>query len=271
MAIIKCRYCGGQVSDKARVCPNCGEKLIEEPVVETPKCVECGCEIPAGVSACPKCGCPIEASESIKENEPQKVEITKITMSAEKAKKIKKYSIISVAVVAVIVVIAIIVSSGRAKKAAEMYAVNFDSCIQEMFYGAASAESTGGLIHDVWYNTINKKTNAKTDKYTKTKYGGFNKDFNDSLSNLFSDTEFKIKINDIKENQKQVASLMKKLKNPPEEYTDAYDALKNLYEAYCDITECAVNPSGSLSSYTSDFNAADSDFIKYYKAVAVYQ
>jgi len=64
---------------------------------------------------------------------------------------------------------------------------------------------------------------------------------------------------------------MKDLKNPPDEYKDAYDALKDLYEVYTDLTQCAVDPSGNLSSYTSSFNTADSDFVKYYKAVKLYQ
>ena len=30
MALIQCKNCGNDVSDKAAICPHCGEHLIEE-------------------------------------------------------------------------------------------------------------------------------------------------------------------------------------------------------------------------------------------------
>ena len=63
---------------------------------------------------------------------------------------------------------------------------------------------------------------------------------------------------------------MKELKNPPDVYDDAYDALKDLYECYSKLTNMAVNPTGSLSSYTSDFNSVDSDFLSKYNKAKLY-
>ena len=54
-----------------------------------------------------------------------------------------------------------------------------------MLNGASQAESAGGLIHDVWYNTIYDKYDSTTYKYTNGET-----DFNDSLKNLFSDKDF---------------------------------------------------------------------------------
>lgn len=50
----------------------------------------------------------------------------------------------------------------------------------------------------------------------------------------------------IEDNQDTVNALMKKLKNPPDEYKDAYDAVSDLYDAYISLTNCATDPSGSL-------------------------
>lgn len=50
----------------------------------------------------------------------------------------------------------------------------------------------------------------------------------------------------IEDNQDTVDALMKKLKNPPDEYKDAYDAVSDLYDAHISLTNCATDPSGSL-------------------------
>ena len=63
---------------------------------------------------------------------------------------------------------------------------------------------------------------------------------------------------------------MKNLKNPPEGYEDAYDDLKSLYDWYTKLTELAVNPSGNLTSYTSDYNEADQGFMNAYKTMQMH-
>ena len=55
MALIKCKECGHEVSDKASSCPNCGC-----PIEKVLVCRECGQQIPDGVDTCSNCGCPIE-------------------------------------------------------------------------------------------------------------------------------------------------------------------------------------------------------------------
>ena len=63
---------------------------------------------------------------------------------------------------------------------------------------------------------------------------------------------------------------MKLLQNPPEEYEEAYDAIKDLYDAYLEITGLAVNPTGSLTTFSSNFNSADSEAIKCYNEVELF-
>lgn len=134
-----------------------------------------------------------------------------------------------------------------------------------MLTGASTAEEAGTLIHDVWYDTIFDEHNADTSKYTSG-----NSDFNDSLSELFSDEEFQDKIASIKSNQATVKELMQELTNPPAEYEEAYNTLKDYYDAYLELTNLAISPTGSLQSYTDDFNEADSNVLKYYNAMDVY-
>jgi len=59
MALIKCKECGHEVSDKASTCPNCGCP-IEKGFV----CKECGNPISTTDAICPNCGCPIKENNS---------------------------------------------------------------------------------------------------------------------------------------------------------------------------------------------------------------
>ena len=87
---------------------------------------------------------------------------------------------------------------------------------------------------------------------------------------MFADSSFTEQINEIKENQESVNSLMKSLTNPPEEYTDAYLSVKELYDVYLDLTNCAISPTGSLTTFTSTFNEADTNFANAYDSIKMY-
>ena len=57
MALIKCKECGKQISDKAEECPHCGYPISNE---SDTICAECGTLNHGDVNECPNCGCPIE-------------------------------------------------------------------------------------------------------------------------------------------------------------------------------------------------------------------
>ena len=95
-------------------------------------------------------------------------------------------------------------------------------------------------------------------------------DFNDALQNLFSDSSFSSQIADINDNKDTVNSLMKKLKNPSEEYKDAYESLSKLYDAYISLTNLATDPTGSLQIYSQNFNDADNETLNCYNALKMY-
>ena len=70
MALIKCKECGHEVSDKASACPNCGCPISE---INSKICEECGSPIPNNVSKCPNCGCPVKEVEGKKRFSPKKL------------------------------------------------------------------------------------------------------------------------------------------------------------------------------------------------------
>ena len=153
----------------------------------------------------------------------------------------------------------------------ESYEDTLSLAVTSMLLGASEAEDAGGLIHDVWYNTIYEKSSSTTDKYTRrSERGSYYDDFNTSLSNLFADEGFQSQITAIKSNQDLTASYMKQLMNPPDEYKEAYDAVKKFYDAYLELTNLAIDPTGNLTTYTSTFNNADTATLNAYKAAKLY-
>lgn len=270
MALINCPECGEQISEKAAQCVHCGAILKEEPIIEK-NCPECGAPLVDTDISCPNCGCPVESSET--EEEPQKVELTNVKLSINK----KKRNIIFVVIAVLVVggVAGFFIKQKRAEKMSAVYHAKLNSAVYTMFEGAAKAETAGNLIHSVWSNAIYKKEDPETDEFTKeegvyTSGTYFVDDFNTALKNLFADGKFASDRLEIKSNQEEVQILMKELKDPPEEYKEAYSALKEFYDAYTKLVSCALDPTGNLSSYTAAFNEADTSTMNTYKAMSLY-
>lgn len=279
MALIKCSVCEKEISDKAKVCPQCGQPVVlVTPTVEerlSLLCEECSAEIPEGMEACPNCGCPVPEKQDIVEEAPQKVEVTAVKLP-KMTKSTKKYMVISIIAIVVAIAVLLVGNSVHQQKLAEeaanlseKYNANLETASYTMLLGAIEAEGAGNLIKSVWYNAIYEERDSTTDKYTRPN-GYFVDDFNDALSNLFSDANFKNTISSIESNQELVSSLMKDLRNPPEEYEDAYETLKELYDAYTSLTNLATNPSGSLTTFSQNFNTADTEVANCYDAMKLY-
>ncbi len=272
MAMITCPNCSEEISDKAKTCVHCGTVLIPE---EKRYCVDCGAELDEGASVCPKCGCPVE-DMSITEATPQQVEVTGVRMT----KKSKKVIVIVVIIAAILAFLSIIgdqiyrqaLAQKAAEEAQEMrqeYLANLNFAVISMLSGAGDAETCGNLIKSVWYNAIYEEEDDSTDEYTRPN-GYFVSDFNDALSNLFSDESFSADISDIKSNRDTVQSWMKNLKYPPEEYKDAYEAVNDMYDAYIALTNLVINPSGNLQTFSNNFIDADNEVLNTYNSVKVY-
>lgn len=129
----------------------------------------------------------------------------------------------------------------------------------------------------MWNNSIFEENDSETDKYTvksrSSTWMGYNYDFydfNTALSNLFSDDDFSSKIDEIAENQETVSAMMKELQNPPEEWENAYNDLQDFYDAYLSLTNMAINPTGSLQTFSSGFREADAETVNCYNKMQTY-
>ena len=274
MALIQCKNCGKDVSDRAKVCPHCGTQLIEDEVTQPQPiiCEECGAEIPQGADSCPNCGCPVPVDGEENTEAPQKVELTsvKIPKLDQRKKKIVVGSIIGVIVL--IAAISLIISQMRQATAAQLsadYSENISTVSAAILSSAIQSVEAGNLIHDVLYNCIFEENDPETNEYTRPN-GYYLDDFNDALANLFSDETFSQQLSSIKNDQETVTDLMRKMSDPPEEFEDAYEALRELYDAYTEFTNLVINPSGNLQTFTSNFNDADSALLNCYNAMSLY-
>lgn len=247
MSLITCPKCGESISEKATICPHCKFSLSQQNLIV---CEDCGRAYEMKLSACPNCGCPN-------------------TLIEQKKQKKKHKGIIISGVIIVLIAISVLgFSVSQITKEAEYYS-NMESVSYKMLDGAAKAENAGNIIKNVWYNAIYEERDTETDKYTM-KDGKFVDDFNDALSNLFADENFFNSISEIELNQLEVTDLMKKLKKPPKEYEEAYVVLKTYYDNYIKMTNLVIRSTGSLQTFSENFNTYDSDTVNSFEKMKLY-
>lgn len=230
------------------------------------KCPECNKEISDRVKACPHCGYPFEDDTQGNEST-QKVEISSVNIQPRDPAKTKKVltGVIGVIVVAIIIIVAITQANAQKEKTAfNTYIDTLNAVSFTMLSGASEAETLTNLTAKVWQNSIYKESDSTTDKYTK-KNGKFYEDFNDALYGLFSDKSTVSTIKEIESNQELVTTIMKDLQNPPEGLENCYDTITNMYSAYRSLTDLAINPTGSLSTFIASKNDKVETFLELYK------
>lgn len=164
---------------------------------------------------------------------------------------------------------AIIEEQKETEKSASEYQLAYNKLVLAMLDDAVLAESNGNLIIQVWSNAIWNKQDDATDKYTMVD-GEFVSDFNDALSNLFSDESFSTDMAKLSVNQLRIKADIKEMVNPPEGYEEPYKALKDLYDSYLSFSNIVLNCNGSLESFSNDFSEADKDILKKYNAAELY-
>lgn len=204
-------------------------------------CPECGKEISDKVNACPSCGYPMTNEENL----PQQVEITSVNLSNGNRKKI----IIGAGIIVLAIIMGLIIAYMYNIDKTNTYIDDLKLLRDTSLDGASKAEELSILTINVWSNSIFEETSEETDKYTLTSFGDFNSDFNDSLENLFSDSETQEKVSTIEANQKKVSDIMKDLQNPPKKLKSCYATATELYSSYQSLTNLAINPKGSLQDY----------------------
>ena len=290
----KCPNCGHEIPDKANFCPNCGQAAekaeadnskFEKSDAESTEFERNEAESPnkekteSESSDDEKIGDEIpeykiadtESSEEGK-NEENNVEIKNVPEKKRKSKKCKK---VIISVIAVLIVVALCVGlyaykDYKTKQRLNSYSITASAAVIGMLKGGAEAETTANLICAVWHNSIYEVNDPETNCYTKDINGLFYDDFNDALSQLLRSDVYKEHARIIEKYKTAAAKLMSQLVDPPEEYAAAYSELLNLYDSYIDLSNLALTPKGSYSTYPGKVSDADSDFMKYYERMSLY-
>lgn len=245
MGLTACPKCGELISEKAKECPRCSSSQNALTV-----CEDCETAYASELSACPKCGCPNFAERKRKN---------------EKKRKLRD-SLLLAAILAVLVALG--VNAAQREKAAQYYK-NMESAVYTMADGIDMAEENGGLTNAVWGNAIYKRHSDRTDKYTMEN-GVFVNDFDDALGKLFNDDDFVANASKIRSNKSEVTELMKKLKNPPPKYKEAYRALKTCYDDYTKFVIKVLNVQGSHNSFSEEYKKYDEAASDSYEKMILY-
>lgn len=209
------------------------------------KCPECGKEVSDKARKCPNCAYSLK----------------KISLN-----KIKKY-ILFIIIALIILIVGII---GFIKYTENKYVKKAESIVLNIINSSADCERIANLTTKVWYNTIYKKSDIETNKYTKLYSGSniFNSDFNTSLNKLFIDKNEDIK--DIKQDAESIANEMKQLTKFPKNEQQMYLYLQELYNSYQELVGVTVNPTGSYSQYSQEKNTKINNCLNSYKKLKIY-
>ncbi len=235
-------------------------------------CKNCGRELPAESNFCSYCGAHIIEKDKTAEI---KNELIGIQKSEEENAVVKKRALklffaklkdklfgskkrIAISLLVLIVAITGTVVTTKVY-ATKNYKNNMKSVYNNILTGAEYAERYATFESKVWYNSISKNDSSETDKYTKSAFGVFYKDFNEALS-MFSAGE-RFLYSKVATSVKTVNAEMLKLNNPPKKFENEYAELKKLYVAYSDLTDLVVGDSSySYETFSAKLESARSEY-----------
>lgn len=138
MSLIICGNCGKKISNKAKMCPNCGISLVEEPAPAF--CEECGSRIPHGAESCPQCGCPAPTAE-VFEKKARKTELKK-----NKIKKETTIKLVAIAAMITLASVAILYSKNNILIGDNKIAYELLAEVADNFKDPASVQLVSGTL-----------------------------------------------------------------------------------------------------------------------------
>jgi hypothetical protein len=160
----------------------------------------------------------------------------------------KKKIILAVILVAIMAGVGVAVTV----KADKEYQANMENAVFLMMVGGVTTETAVNTVQNVWYDTIfNDRVYINGKVYT---------DFNDTIVAQREAFELDGTYKKIKDNRASVDNALYKLKSPSARNKEQYDAIIAIYTDYEAFTEMALNPTGSLTSYSSAIIEKDNDF-----------
>ena len=222
MALIRCPRCGEEISDKAAYCVHCGQVLSDYPRFV---CPECGAPVSVMDTVCPKCGCPLPDEY---DQAPQKKKLAGRIIS---------------------ILLFLVFFTGAAWEYVSYTAYNtyVDTTNEIIDSRNESVDAFNDCYHlllSVWLNAILEKQDPETDPFVCPN-GSFVNDFNEAITNLYSDADFSGNLELIYTHQSRLRQLRKELQNPPSEFADYNEILLQLVDNEIEMAMVLLSPSGS--------------------------
>lgn len=238
-------------------------------------CPECQQQVSDQATTCPKCGFPLSTIGN-----PSDTQTEESAVSKQPTRK-KPFII---AIIAFVCIVSVVLAGVFVKKAAdekaaaeayaaaeqasiearETYISNLESFVAMVLNGGAKAEGLCNLTRNVWHDSIFEEYDSETAKYTRHN-GEYWDDFNDALRALYCDDETLKTIDEIENSQEEARNLYKALQDPAEEFEKCFRLVDELYSVFFNLTNLATSPSGSLTTYTENFNEYESEFLELYE------
>lgn len=250
-----CANCGAPLGDSQAFCPNCGAKKN----AEMPKlCVSCGLQLRDDQEFCPNCGTKVGVQISAETNDA----INAFNAGIEQKKTKKKFPlplIIILGVVTLGIIGMIIGLSAKAKaEAIEQYREDAETFMAEVLNSGSTMEDIGNEIQKSWRAYVWSTTYNYSRSYSV--------DGAISAAQRYMSSE----ITEVKNARSRIDSLYQNLMDVPDENDPELMQIKreakNLYEAYKNMYDCVIDPSGSYNTWTSEFGDVDTELADAYRA-----
>lgn len=180
----------------------------------------------------------------------------------------KKSKTIAAVVAAVAVLLVVVIGAGVASvNGFNEYRSDMFAARQLMLEGGAEAEDVCNDVSNIWYSAIFYDYSFEwDDEY----YDYYSDDFNTAIALYYLDDPAIASVSTIESNQQDVKEAMAALSNPSEEFESAYESLEELYSAYLELTNLALEPEGNYTSFNEAFSSADNEFMEHYDAFEIY-
>lgn len=180
----------------------------------------------------------------------------------------KKSKTIAAVVAVVAVLLVVVIGAGVASvNGFNEYRSDMFAARQLMLEGGAEAEDVCNDVSNIWYSAIFYDYSFEwDDEY----YDYYSDDFNTAIALYYLDDPAIASVSTIESNQQDVKEAMAALSNPSEEFESAYESLEELYSAYLEMTNLALEPEGNYTSFNEAFSSADNEFMEHYDAFEIY-
>lgn len=244
----RCPKCQALIGEGQTFCPECGTSFKK-------LCPNCKSELRDGQSFCPECGQKVEVCLDSNENPA----ISRFNSDVEKRKR--KSKVLPVVLTIILIIAGIggyftyysIQSKNREEKI-KAYLDDAKSFYSSVIISGSNMETVGNAIQSAWKKYINSSS-----------YGAYyNGEYIYSVDSAVeaAQNEQSGKISSVRSGDSSIASTYKSLLTIPEtenqELQEIKDTVKDVYDAYKNMYDCVITPSGNYSSWTSDFSDADS-------------